>query len=75
MLPDAVTWLTSRLRRRRQYVDQVEVGIIVLTKVIRIGPENAISVVGVAAPDGEATTTEIPEVRKERSIKSEIAMY
>lgn len=47
MFPGAKTWLTSRLRRRRHYVDQLEVGIMDRTKVIPIGLENAMSVVGV----------------------------
>src|SRR5271169_5181890 len=58
---------------RNEYVDLVEVGIIDPTKVVRIGLENAVSVASVLLLT-EATMTEIPEVKKERSLEPEMAM-
>ena len=58
---------------RNKYVDLVEEGIIDPTKVVRIGLENAVSVASVLLLT-EATMTEIPEVKKERSLDPEMAM-
>jgi chaperonin GroEL len=58
---------------RKEYVDLVEVGIIDPTKVVRIALENAVSVASVLLLT-EATMTEIPEDRKERSPEPEMSM-
>jgi chaperonin GroEL len=58
---------------RKEYVDLVEAGIIDPTKVVRIALENAVSVASILLLT-EATMTEIPEVAKERSPESEMAM-
>jgi chaperonin GroEL len=51
---------------RKEYVDLFEVGIIDPTKVVRVALENAVSVASVLLLT-EATMTEIPEEKKERS--------
>jgi chaperonin GroEL len=56
---------------RKEYVDLVAAGIIDPTKVVRIALENAVSVAGVLLLT-EATLTEIPEPRKERSPEMEM---
>ena len=58
---------------RKEYVDLVEAGIIDPTKVVRIALENAVSVASVLLLT-EATMTEIPEARKERSPEPDMAM-
>jgi chaperonin GroEL len=58
---------------RKEYVDLIEAGIIDPTKVVRIALENAVSVASILLLT-EATMTEIPEVTKERSPESEMAM-
>ena len=58
---------------RKDFVDLVEAGIIDPTKVVRIALENAVSVASVLLLT-EATMTEIPEPRKERSAEAEMAM-
>ena len=58
---------------RNEYVDLVDAGIIDPTKVVRIALENAVSVASVLLLT-EATMTEIPEVKKERSLEPEMAM-
>ena len=58
---------------RNEYVDLVEAGIIDPTKVVRVALENAVSVASVLLLT-EATMTEIPEVKKERSLEPEMAM-
>ena len=58
---------------RKEYVDLFEAGIIDPTKVVRIALENAVSVASVLLLT-EATMTEIPEERKERSAEAEMAM-
>jgi chaperonin GroEL len=58
---------------RKEYVDLIEVGIIDPTKVVRIALENAVSVASVLLLT-EATMTEIPEDRKERSPEPEMSM-
>ena len=58
---------------RKQYVDLVEAGIIDPTKVVRVALENAVSVASVLLLT-EATMTEIPEAKKERSLEPEMAM-
>ena len=58
---------------RNEYVDLVEAGIIDPTKVVRIALENAVSVASVLLLT-EATMTEIPELKKERSLEPEMAM-
>jgi chaperonin GroEL len=58
---------------RKEYVDLIEAGIIDPTKVVRIALENAVSVASILLLT-EATMTEIPEVSKERSPESEMAM-
>jgi chaperonin GroEL len=58
---------------QKRYVDLVEAGIIDPTKVVRIALENAVSVAGVLLLT-EATMTEIPEEKKERSLEPEVAM-
>ena len=57
---------------RKEYGDLVEAGILDPTKVIRIGLENATSVASVLLLT-EATMTEIPEPKKERSPEGEMA--
>ena len=51
---------------RKEYVDLIEAGIIDPTKVVRIALENAVSVASVLLLT-EATMTEIPEEKKERT--------
>ena len=58
---------------RKEYVDLVEAGIVDPTKVVRIALENAVSVASVLLLT-EATMTEIPEDKKERSVEPEMAM-
>ena len=58
---------------RNEYVDLVEAGIIDPTKVVRFALENAVSVASVLLLT-EATMTEIPEAKKERSLEPEMAM-
>ena len=58
---------------RKEYVDLVEAGIIDPTKVVRIALENAVSVASVLLLT-EATMTDIPEDKKERSPEPEMAM-
>ena len=58
---------------RKEYVDLVEAGIIDPTKVVRIALENAVSVASVLLLT-EATMTEIPEEKKDRSPEPEMAM-
>ena len=58
---------------RKQYVDLVEAGIIDPTKVVRIALENAVSVASVLLLT-EATMTELPEDKKERSSEPEMSM-
>ena len=63
-----------RVRCRAQgYVDLVEAGIIDPTKVVRIALENAVSVASVLLLT-EATMTEIPEAKRERTVEPEMAM-
>ncbi len=57
----------------QEYVDLIEAGIIDPTKVVRIALENAVSVAGVLLLT-EATLTEIPEDKKERSLEPGMAM-
>jgi chaperonin GroEL len=57
----------------KQYVDLVEAGIIDPTKVVRIALENAVSVASVLLLT-EATMTEIPEPKRDRSPEPEMAM-
>lgn len=56
---------------RKEFVDLVEAGIIDPTKVVRIALENAVSVASVLLLT-EATMTEIPETRRERSAEGEM---
>lgn len=58
---------------RKEYVDLVEAGIIDPTKVLRVALENAVSVAGVLLLT-EATMTEIPEIKKEAALQTEMAM-
>jgi len=58
---------------RKEYVDLVEAGIIDPTKVVRIALENAVSVASVLLLT-EATMTEIPEPKSERTPEPEMAM-
>ena len=58
---------------RKEYVDLIEAGIIDPTKVVRVALENAVSVASVLLLT-EATMTEIPEEKRERSSEAEIAM-
>ena len=58
---------------RKQYVDLVEAGIIDPTKVVRVALENAVSVASVLLLT-EATMTEIPEPKRDRSPEPEMAM-
>jgi chaperonin GroEL len=58
---------------RKEYVDLVEAGIIDPTKVVRIALENAVSVASVLLLT-EATMTEIPETKPERTAEAEIPM-
>ncbi len=58
---------------RKEYVDLVEAGIIDPAKVVRIALENAVSVASVLLLT-EATMTEIPEAKKERSAEPEMGM-
>jgi chaperonin GroEL len=51
---------------RKEYVDLFEAGIVDPTKVIRVALENAVSVASVLLLT-EATLTEQPEERKDRS--------
>jgi chaperonin GroEL (HSP60 family) len=58
---------------RKEYVDLVEAGIIDPAKVVRIALENAVSVASVLLLT-EATMTEIPEPKRERSPEPEMTM-
>ncbi|HET7885783.1 MAG TPA: chaperonin GroEL [Bradyrhizobium sp.] len=58
---------------RKQYVDLVEAGIVDPAKVVRTALENAISVAGILLLT-EATMTEIPEPKRERSPEPDLAM-
>ena len=58
---------------RKEYVDLIEAGIIDPTKVVRVALENAVSVASVLLLT-EATMTEIPEEKRERSSEAEMAM-
>jgi chaperonin GroEL len=58
---------------RKEYVDLIEAGIIDPTKVPRVALENAVSVASILLLT-EATMTEIPEEKKERSVEPEMAM-
>jgi chaperonin GroEL len=58
---------------RKEYVDLVEAGIIDPTKVVRVALENAVSVASVLLLT-EATMTEIPEPKNERTPASDMAM-
>jgi chaperonin GroEL len=58
---------------RKQYVDLVEAGIVDPTKVVRTALENAVSVASVLLLT-EATMTEIPEAKRERTVEPEMAM-
>jgi chaperonin GroEL len=58
---------------RKQYVDLVEAGIIDPTKVARVALENAVSVASVLLLT-EATMTEIPEPKRDRSPEPEMTM-
>jgi len=58
---------------RKEYVDLVEAGIIDPTKVVRVALENAVSVASVLLLT-EATLTEIPEERKERTLQPDLGM-
>ncbi|HXV24264.1 MAG TPA: chaperonin GroEL [Alphaproteobacteria bacterium] len=55
---------------RKEYVDLVEAGIMDPTKVVRVALENAVSVASVLLLT-EATMTEVPETKKERSMEME----
>jgi chaperonin GroEL len=50
---------------RQQYVDLFEAGIVDLTKVVRVGLENAVSAASLLLLS-EATLTEVPEPKAER---------
>jgi chaperonin GroEL len=58
---------------RKEYVDLIEAGIIDPTKVVRIALENAVSVASVLLLT-EATMTEIPEDKKERTAEPDMAL-
>src|SRR5579864_5769923 len=58
---------------RKEYVDLVAAGIVDPTKVVRVALENAVSVASVLLLT-EATMTDIPEDKKERSLAPEMAM-
>lgn len=58
---------------RKEYVDLIQAGIIDPTKVLRVALENAVSVASILLLT-EATMTEIPEQKKERSVESEMAI-
>ena len=58
---------------RKQYVDLMDAGIIDPTKVVRVALENAVSVASVLLLT-EATMTEIPEPKRDRSPEPEMAM-
>jgi chaperonin GroEL len=58
---------------RKQYVDLVEAGIIDPTKVARVALENAVSIASVLLLT-EATMTEIPEPKRDRSPEPEMTM-
>jgi len=57
----------------KEYVDLIEAGIIDPTKVVRVALENAVSIASVLLLT-EATMTEIPEEKRERSSEAEMAM-
>ena len=57
----------------RERLPTLRAGIIDPTKVVRIALENAVSVASVLLLT-EATMTEIPDVKKERSLEPEMAM-
>ena len=58
---------------RKQYVDQMEAGIIDPTKVVRIALENAVSVASILLLT-EATMTKIPEDKKEQIAEPEMSL-
>lgn len=58
---------------RKEYVDLIEAGIIDPTKVVRIALENAVSVASILLLT-EATMTEIPERKKERTMEEDMAL-
>jgi chaperonin GroEL len=58
---------------QKKYVNLIDEGIIDPTKVVRIALENAVSVASVLLLT-EATMTELPEPKKERSAEPEMAM-
>ena len=58
---------------RKEYVDLVEAGIVDPAKVVRTALENAVSVASVLLLT-EATMTEIPEPKRERTPEPEMAM-
>jgi chaperonin GroEL len=58
---------------RKEYVDLIEAGIIDPTKVVRVALENAVSVASILLLT-EATMTEIPESKSERTPEPELAM-
>ncbi|MBU6462188.1 MAG: chaperonin GroEL [Bradyrhizobium sp.] len=58
---------------RKEYVDLVEAGIVDPVKVVRTALENAVSVASVLLLT-EATLTEIPEPKRERTAEPEMAM-
>jgi chaperonin GroEL len=58
---------------RKEYVDLMEAGIIDPTKVVRVALENAVSVASILLLT-EATMTEIPEEKKERTPEPEMTL-
>jgi len=58
---------------RKEYVDLVEAGIVDPAKVVRTALVNAVSVASVLLLT-EATMTEIPEAKRERTVEPEMAM-
>ena len=58
---------------RKEYVDLVEVGIVDPAKVVRTALENAVSVASILLLT-EATMTEIPEPKRERTPEPDMAM-
>jgi chaperonin GroEL len=58
---------------RKEYVDLVEAGIIDPTKVVRVAPENAVSIASIFLQT-EATMTEISEETSERHHEPDMAV-
>jgi chaperonin GroEL len=58
---------------RKEYVDLIEARIIDPTKVLRVALENSVSVASILLLT-EATMTENPEEKKERSVEPEMAI-